>query len=271
MKEPLSPTEARPPTGIEDVGHVVAVASGKGGVGKTTVAVNLAVAIMRCGQRVGLLDADVYGPSVPLMLGLKRGSETHMGNLDPVDRFGLRVMSLGLMVDEGQPVIWRGPMVARTVNEFMERVPWGTLDYLIVDLPPGTGDASITIAHSLPAAGVLLVTTPQAVAVANVRRAVSMFRESGMRLLGIVENMAYYRCPDSEEAVRIFGAGGGRALSRATRVPLLASLPVEAELSRGGDAGIPLMIESPGSPTGIMIAALGDAVRARCEGPRTLQ
>jgi ATP-binding protein involved in chromosome partitioning len=193
--------------GIEKVGRFVAVASGKGGVGKTTVAVNLALALSKRGLRVGLLDADVYGPSIPVMLGLQACPMGEEGMLVPPEQFGMEVMSLGFLVDEDQPVIWRGPMVSKAITEFLGKVQWGELDYLVVDLPPGTGDPSITISRALPRASVIIVTTPQAVALADVRKAVSMFRKLDKPILGVVENMAYFRCSHSDEKIPIFGAG----------------------------------------------------------------
>jgi ATP-binding protein involved in chromosome partitioning len=244
---------------------IVAVASGKGGVGKTTVAINLALALEQNGHRVGLLDADVYGPSVPVMLGLNRQPEFQAGKMKPLEKFGLKVMSIGFLVDEDQAVIWLGPLVTKAIREFLGRVAWGELDYLIVDLPPGTGDVSITIAKSLPEAGVLVVTTPQAVAIADVKRAVSLFRKTGKSILGIVENMAYFCCAHSPDRIEIFGSGGGEALSRQLGVPLLASLPIDIALREGGDAGVPLMSQSPDSETGKLFASVAGQVDRRFE------
>ena len=263
MKSTISPSAPPPLTGIEKVRHIVAVASGKGGVGKTTVAVNLALALMQNGHRVGLMDADVYGPSIPVMLDLKRQPEFDAGKIKPLEKYGLKVMSIGFLVEEAQAVIWRGPLVTKAIREFLGQVAWGELDYLIVDLPPGTGDVSITIAKSLPEAGVLVVTTPQVVAVADVKRAVSMFRKMGKPLLGIVENMAYFRCSHSPDRIEIFGSGGGEELSRQLGVPLLASLPIDIPLREGGDAGVPLMSRSPDSDTGRLFASVAGQVERR--------
>lgn len=234
--------------GIENVRQVIVVASGKGGVGKTTVAVNLALALARQGYRVGLMDADIYGPSVPTMLGL-RGEPIRQGEaLVPLSRFGILVMSLGFLLDEDQPVIWRGPLASKAVLDLLRQVAWGSLDFLVVDLPPGTGDPVITIAKSLPAAEVVMVTTPQQVALADVRRAIRMFQRLQCRVTGIVENMAWFSSGHDEERIEIFGSGGGEALSRETGIPLLASVPIDIALREGGDAGVPLVESAPESP-----------------------
>lgn len=245
----VAPSPAPPLEGIQNVKHFLAVASGKGGVGKTTVAVNLALALKQHGFHVGLLDADVYGPSIPTMLDLHYQPDASQEMMRPAVKFGIKVMSIGFLIDESQPVIWRGPMVTKAIRQFLGKVSWGELDYLVIDLPPGTGDVSITIAKSLPGADILIVTTPQAVAVADVRRAVSMFRKIGKRVLGIVENMSYFCCEHSDDKIEIFGKGGGEALSRELCLPLLGTLPIDIDLRKCGDKGVPLMIDSPGSDT----------------------
>lgn len=242
--------------GIERVARVLAVASGKGGVGKTTVAVNLAVALARRGLRIGLLDADVYGPSVPVMLGLRARPISSGGVMVPPECFGLKAMSIGFLIAEDQPVIWRGPMVSKALMELMGKVAWDALDCLVVDLPPGTGDPSITVARALPKAGVVIVTTPQSVAVADVRKAVSMFRRLGTPILGIVENMAWFCCAHSDERIPIFGSGGGAALSRELEIPLLASLPIDLALRESGDSGEPLVAGQPDAPASQAFAKL---------------
>lgn len=239
-----------PLVGVEKVRHVLAVASGKGGVGKTTIAVNVALALERRGQRVGLLDADVYGPSVPVMLGLSGQPEFEQGMLVPAEKFGLRIMSVGMLFKEGQPIIWRGPLVSRAIRQFLGEVMWGDLDYLVVDLPPGTGDPSIAIAQAIPKANVLIVTTPQEVALADVRRAIQLFKKHKMRLLGLIENMSYFRCAHSEEPIEIFGHGGGKRLSDETELPLLGAIPLDLDIRKGGDTGKPVMISEPRSETG---------------------
>ena len=253
--------------GIEKVGRFIAVASGKGGVGKTTVAVNLALALRGQGYKVGLLDADVYGPSIPVMLGLHGHPEGEGGMLVPSERFGVKIMSLGFLIDEDQPVVWRGPMVSKAIMEFLGKVAWGELDYLVVDLPPGTGDPSITIARALPRADVVNVTTPQAVALADVRKAMSMFRKLDKPVLGVVENMAYFRCAHSDEKIPIFGTGGGKTLSREFDTPLLASLPISLELRESGDIGVPLVKAQPDSPIGRAFDGLADRVAQHRASP----
>jgi len=246
--------------GIEGVAHFIAVASGKGGVGKTTVAVNLAVALAQRGRRVGLLDADVYGPSIPVMLGLRARPIASGGMLVPPECFGLKAMSIGFLIEEDQPVIWRGPMVSKALMELMGKVTWGALDCLVVDLPPGTGDPSITVARGLPKASVIIVTTPQPVAIADVRKAVFMFRRLGTPILGIVENMAWFCCTHSDERIPIFGSGGGEALSREFEIPLLASLPIDLALRESGDLGEPLTASQPEAPASQAFARLAERV-----------
>ena len=238
-----------PLMGIEKVSHTLAVASGKGGVGKTTIAVNVALALAKLGYKVGLLDADVYGPSIPLMLGLSGKAEMEEGMLIPAEKFGLKIMSFGMLLAEGKPVIWRGPLVSRAITQLLGDVMWGELDYLVVDLPPGTGDPSITIAQALPKMQALMVTTPQEVALADVRRAIGLFEKHKRQVLGIIENMSYFQCTHSPEHINIFGYGGGEKLSRETGLPLLGAIPIDLEISQGSDKGIPLMISSPTSDT----------------------
>ncbi|OPY89908.1 MAG: Septum site-determining protein MinD [Syntrophus sp. PtaU1.Bin208] len=239
-----------PLAGLEKVHHVLAVASGKGGVGKTTIAVNVALALAGKGQRVGLLDADVYGPSVPVMLAVEgMAPEEENEAILPAEKFGLRIMSLGMLTGKGQPIVWRGPMVAKAIKQLLGQVMWGELDYLVVDLPPGTGDPSITIAQTIPHAAVLMVTTPQEVALADVRRAIDLFRKFEMIILGLVENMSYFLPEHSDKPIPIFGQGGGEKLSEEFGLPLLGKIPIDLAIGKGGDSGVPLMISSPNSET----------------------
>lgn len=238
-----------PLKGIDKVRHFIAVASGKGGVGKTTVAINLALALALEGRQVGLLDADVYGPSIPVMLGLSERPRAESGMLLPLEKFDLRVMSFGFFLGESQPLIWRGPLVAKTIRQFLDDVMWGALDYLVVDLPPGTGDPSITIAQAIPGASVVMVTTPQEVALADVRKAIGMFRQMDVRIRGLVENMSYFCCGHSSERIDLFGSGGGEILSRETALPLLTAIPIDIELRKGGDVGVPVVVGHPESET----------------------
>ena len=237
---------AHPLPGLEKVRHVVAVASGKGGVGKTSVAVNLALALAGAGNRVGLLDADIYGPSVPLMLGLSGTEVKSEGEMAlPVEKFGIRIMSLGMNVQDDQAFIWRGPLVSKMIRRLLGKVSWGELDYLVVDLPPGTGDPSITIARAIPRAMIVMVTTPQEVSLADVRRAITLFQKHGLKVVGLVENMSYFLCGHTEKAIEIFGHGGGEKLSKETNIPLLGALPIDLDLSKGGDCGVPVLVSNP--------------------------
>jgi ATP-binding protein involved in chromosome partitioning len=244
--------------GIEQIGRFIAVASGKGGVGKTSVAVNLALALKQRGLKIGLLDADVYGPSIPLMLGIEGAPKVVQGKMVPIRRYGIDVISIGFLIDENQAVIWRGPMVTRALKDFLANVEWGELDYLVVDLPPGTGDPSITIAQLLSKGAALMVTTPQAVALADVRKAISMFRKMEMPVLGIVENMSYFCCEHSDVQIQIFGSGGGDKLSRELGIPLLTSLPISMELREGGDSGVPIVEGQPDSEPARLFADLAE-------------
>lgn len=255
--------------GIGQVSHVIAVASGKGGVGKTTVAVNLALGLAGLGLKVGLLDADVYGPSIPTMLGIRAEPGEEGGALLPIEKFGLRVMSIGFMIDETQPVIWRGPMVTRALMDFIGRVAWGELGCLVVDLPPGTGDPSITIAKSIPGVEILMVTTPQKLALVDVRRAIRLFQRLDRPVVGIVENLAGFRAGPGAAPIDIFGSGGGEALSRETGIPLLGSIPIDPGLRQAGDEGTPILVRDPENAAAVGFARIAAKVlgswHARCQ------
>jgi ATP-binding protein involved in chromosome partitioning len=257
----------QPLKGIEKVKHFIAVGSGKGGVGKTTVAVNLAVALSKQGYKVGILDADVYGPSIPTMLDLHVEVEFEAGMMKPIEKFGLKIMSIGLMIDENQPVIWRGPMVTKAIRDFLGKVRWGHLDFLIVDLPPGTGDPSITISKSLPGASIVIVTTPQKVALADVKKAIHMFRKMGKEVAGVVENMSYFQCEHSTDKIEIFGNGGGEALTRELDIRFLGELPIDIELRKSGDEGEPFMIESGNSEIGKIFDKIAQGIAADVTTP----
>ncbi len=249
-----------PLLGIEKVSHFIAVASGKGGVGKTTVAINLALALSQEGFKVGLLDADLYGPSIPTMLDLAERPRFESKMIMPLEKFGLKIMSFGFFLEGAQPLIWRGPLVAKTIRQFLDDVMWGNLDYLLLDLPPGTGDPSITIAQSIPSSSVIIVTTPQEVALADVRKAIAMFEKMKIRIYGIVENMSYFSYGRSKEKIEIFGSGGGQSLSRETGIPLLGSIPIDIELRKGGDEGLPLMARAHDSETHEVFQTIARAV-----------
>jgi len=250
----------RGPAGVPGVAHVLAVASGKGGVGKSTVAVNLALALSQLGHRVGLLDADVYGPSVPLMLGLtERPQSTEEKRIIPLERFGLKVISLGLFITEGTPVIWRGPMINKLLTQFLREVEWGKLDYLVLDLPPGTGDAQLTITQQIPLDGGVIVTTPQDVALEDVKRGVKMFQQVNAPVLGVVENMSYYICSCGDRA-ELFGHGGGATVAKQFDLPFLGEIPLVREVREGGDTGTPLVAANPEHPQSVAFRAIAQRV-----------
>ena len=251
------------PQPVPGIRHTIAVASGKGGVGKSTVAVNLALALARLEARVGLLDCDVYGPSVPIMMGVRTAPEMTGERLNPAVQHGVKVMSMGLLVDPGRPVIWRGPMVGRVIQQLISDVNWGELDFLVVDLPPGTGDAQLTLCQTLPLSGAVIVTTPQEVALADVRKAASMFQQVQVPILGVVENLSYFLCPDNGRRYNLFGEGGGRREADRLKVPLLAQIPIEMAIGKGGDEGRPLMVAEPGSPPGKAFLEIAEALRRR--------
>ena len=269
---PAAPPEPRPQAGLKPahVAHVIAVASGKGGVGKSTVAVNLAVALAMLGKRTGLLDADVYGPSVPRMTGLESEPEvTPERKLKPLRGWGLKVMSIGLLVDEASPMIWRGPMASSALNQMLGDVEWGTeadpLDVLVVDMPPGTGDIQLTLAQRVALSGAVVVSTPQEVALIDARRAVSMFEKTHIPILGVIENMAYFTDPSSGRPIEIFGRGGARAVAETLRAPFLGEIPIEIALREACDAGRPFVAEHPDSPAARAFLAIAEAVAAQLD------
>jgi ATP-binding protein involved in chromosome partitioning len=252
-------------TGISGVKNIVAISSGKGGVGKSTVAANVAVALAHLGAKVGLLDADIYGPNAALMLGL---SEVRMevpgsGILEPAFNHGVKLISMAFLIDRDQPVIWRGPMLNGIIRQFLYQVAWGELDYLIVDLPPGTGDAQLTLAQAVPMAGVVIVTTPQTVAVADARKGLRMF-EKFTRVLGIVENMSYFIPPDlPDRQYDIFGSDGGEKLATELGVPLLGRIPLEIPVRMGGDRGIPIVLSHPESASAKAAIAIAKSIAGK--------
>ncbi len=247
---------------LPEVRHVVAVASGKGGVGKSTVAVNLAVALASLGARVGLLDADVYGPSIPLMLGEDRQPE-----FDPVrkiavpfERHGIRFMSLGFLAPKDEAIIWRGPMVMKAIDELLRNVAWGALDVLVVDMPPGTGDTQLTLSQKVRLSGAVIVTTPQDVALADAIKGIAMFRKVGVPILGLIENMSFFACPHCANRTDIFGHGGGKRQADRLQVPFLGEIPLDPAIRAGGDDGRPLVSDAPESPQAEAFRAVADAV-----------
>jgi len=253
--------------------NIVAVASGKGGVGKSTVSVNLAAALARSGATVGLLDADIYGPNVPLMSGLKgaeptvlvrqdaQGNETQM--IEPLEKFGIRVMSMGFLLHEDQPVMWRGPMLNSALRQFLGQVEWGDLDYLVIDLPPGTGDVQISLLQLVKVTGIVHVTTPQEVALSDVRRGISMFKSQNIPLLGIIENMSYFECPHCTGRTDVFSHGGGLALANALQIPFLGEIPLDVKVREAADSGTPIVVSAPDSPQAIRFMAAAEQLAAR--------
>ncbi len=236
---------------LPGVKNTIAVASGKGGVGKSTVAVNLAVALAQQGAKVGLIDADIYGPSIPLMFGIgskpKVMQDPITGNMMPLENYGVKLISIGFFMDDGAPIIWRGPMASGAVKQFMSDVEWGELDYLIFDLPPGTGDIQLTLVQTIPLTGAVIVTTPQDVSLIDARKGLKMFERVNVPVFGIVENMSYFIAPDTKKRYDIFGNGGGERLASELKVPFLGSIPIEPSIREGGDSGKPVVHSHPDS------------------------
>ena len=249
----------RGPAAVPGIAHILAIASGKGGVGKSTVAANLALALHALGHRVGLMDADVYGPSIPLMLGLhERPRSTEDKRIIPLQRFGLKVISLGLFVDDRTPVIWRGPMINKLLTQFLREVDWGTLDFLVLDLPPGTGDAQLTITQQVPLTGGVIVTTPQDVALLDVKRGITMFQQVNAPVLGVIENMSYHICSGCGDRAEIFGHGGGAAVAAQFQVPFLGEIPLVREIRAAGDTGQPIVAADPDHPQSRAFVAIAE-------------
>ncbi len=246
---------------VEGVRNIIAVSSGKGGVGKSTVAVNVALSLALDGARVGLMDADVYGPNVPMMLGVSDARPEVEGNkLVPTEAYGVRMMSMALLQPGDKPMIVRGPILHGLVKQFLSDVLWGELDYLIVDMPPGTGDVQLSLAQLVPVQGAVLVTTPQDVAIADVRRALRMFETVAVPVLGVVENMSYFIAPDTGNRYNIFGEGGGQKLAEQYGVPFLGSVPLGMEVREGGDKGMPVVVSQPDSPQAIAFRRVAEEV-----------
>ncbi|MBI4115777.1 MAG: Mrp/NBP35 family ATP-binding protein [Candidatus Omnitrophica bacterium] len=244
------------PSGIK---NVIAVASGKGGVGKSTVCVNLAVALAQTGASVGLLDGDIYGPNVPLMLGIPAGSKPGVSSNEkmiPLQAYGLKVISMGLLVPPDAPMIWRGPMLHSAVTQFLQKVDWGELDYLLVDLPPGTGDVQLSLVQTVSVTGAVIVTTPQEVALMDVRKGIAMFQKTNVPILGIVENMSSFICPHCNKETAIFSQGGGRETSEKLKVPYLGDIPIDPRVREGGDQGKPIVTSYPDSPAAKQFTAV---------------
>jgi ATP-binding protein involved in chromosome partitioning len=255
---------AQPQQLLPGVKNIIAVASGKGGVGKTTVSANLAVALAMEGATVGLLDADITGPNVPLMLGVEGAPVASAeGKITPLERYGVKVISIQFFVPEGQPIVWRGPLVGGAIQQFLRDVDWGELDYLVIDLPPGTSDAQLTLAQAVPISGALLVTTPQDVAVLDVSKALAMFRRMSVPVMGIVENMASFVCPHCGEATEIFGRGGGQRFAERNEIEYFGGIPLDVKVRQGGDAGVPAVAQREPGVAAEVMRKLARTVAAR--------
>ncbi len=257
------PSDGRPRGILQvPVKHALAIASGKGGVGKSTVAANIAVALAQSGAKVGLLDADIYGPNIPTMMGVQRIPPPENNQLIPAEAYGVKIMSIGFLVPPGQALIWRGPMLHSAIRQFLGDVAWGELDYLIIDLPPGTGDAQLSLAQSIPLSGGVIVTLPQAVSIEDARRGLEMFRQVNVPVLGVVENMSYLQLPDGTR-MEVFGSGGGKALAEKAQVPFFGMIPMDPSIRAGGDEGVPIVVSHPDSAPARALRTLAEKVAAR--------
>ena len=281
VKLPSAPQKQRPaphsvpaptpnPNLVKTIEHIIAVSSGKGGVGKSTVAANLAAAIAATGKRVGVLDADIYGPDIPIMFGEKRrpvvtGERGHE-KIVPLEAHGVKLMSLGFLLEDEQPAIMRGPLIAGILKQFLEQVEWGELDYMIIDMPPGTGDAQLSLVQTINLSGAVIVTTPQEVSTSDVRRAVRMFERVNVKLLGVVENMGGMECPHCGGHVDVFGHGGGSRLAHDMHIPFLGEIPLDPQVRIHGDAGTPTSVVNESSPATLALREIADKVMAAVEG-----
>jgi ATP-binding protein involved in chromosome partitioning len=266
LKPGSVPAPTPKPGLLSKVDHVIAVSSGKGGVGKSMVAANLASAFAKQGLSVGLLDADIYGPNIPVMFGVDRRpsvtGEKGKEMIEPLEAHGVRLMSLGFLLEEDQPAIMRGPLISGILKQFLEQVEWGALDVMVVDMPPGTGDAQLSLVQTIDLDGAVMVTTPQQVATGDVRRGIKMFERVNTRILGIVENMSGLACPNCDEVVDVFGTGGGEELAEAMGVPFLGRVPLDPAVMRAGDEGSPTVISAPGSAAGVALRKVANAVES---------
>jgi ATP-binding protein involved in chromosome partitioning len=249
---------------VPGVKNIIAVASGKGGVGKSTVSVNLAVALAQAGASVGLLDADITGPNIPMMLGLEGQPKASENNkITPLERYGVKAISIQFFVPEGQPIVWRGPLVGGAIQQFLRDVDWGELDYLVIDLPPGTSDAQLTLAQAVPISGAVLVTTPQAVSLADVGKALAMFNRMSVPVIGLVENMTAFACPHCGEVTEIFGRGGGERFAAEHDLEYLGGVPLDITVRQGGDVGVPAVAQREQGPAGRALTTIASVVAAR--------
>lgn len=258
-ERPAAPRPSAPqPVLYPKLGRIIAVSSGKGGVGKSTVAVNLAVALAQRGMRVGLMDADIYGPNIPRMMGVNAPPQVIGEKIIPLEAHGVKIISLGFLIERDQPAIWRGPIVMKITTQFLRDVDWGQLDFFIVDMPPGTGDAQLSLVQATQVTGALIVTTPQDVAVGDALRGVKMFQRTGVPVLGVVENMSWFECPHCGKPTALFGSGGGQKLADECELPLLAQVPLYPRVMEGGDTGRPIVAADAESPAARALTALAD-------------
>ncbi|HWC73215.1 MAG TPA: Mrp/NBP35 family ATP-binding protein [Gemmatimonadales bacterium] len=265
-RQPAAPPPPPTPDELPNLGKVLAISSGKGGVGKSTVSANLAAALALEGHRVGLMDADIYGPNIPRMFGVDTKPEVQGGKIHPLDAYGVKLMSLGFIVERDAPAIWRGPIIMKIISQFLRDVAWGELDYFLVDLPPGTGDAQLSLTQIVRLHGAIIVTTPQEMAVGDSLRGAKMFERVGVNVVGIVENMSYFVCPHCATRSEVFLAGGGARLAAELRVPLLGQVPLQAGMAELADRGKPIVVSEPESPAGVALRELARTVTARLAG-----
>ena len=257
------------PVAYPHLGNIIAISSGKGGVGKSTVAANLAVALAKQGARVGLMDADIYGPNIPRMMGVNAPPPVENEKIIPLQAYGVKIMSLGFLIERDQPAIWRGPIIMKIITQFLRDVQWGELDYFLVDMPPGTGDAQLSLVQATMVHGAIIVTTPQEVASGDALRGAKMFQRVAVPVLGVVENMSYFICPNCEHKHRIFGVGGGQRLAEELDVPLLAEIPFFPGVLSGADRGEPIVVSDPETPAAEALLELAGRVSALRESPAT--
>lgn len=258
-----APPKVPEPVAYPQLGQVIAISSGKGGVGKSTVAVNLAIALANAGYRVGIMDADIYGPNLPLMMGVDAPPAVRDEKIIPLEAHGVKVISIGFLIEKDQPAIWRGPIVMKIITQFLRDVNWGQLDYFLVDMPPGTGDAQLSLVQATPVHGAVIVTTPQQVAVGDALRGVKMFERTGVPVLGIVENMAYFENPETGKPIAIFGTGGGARLAEQCGLPLLGQVPLDPRIQEGGDTGRPIVAALPDARAAKELARVAELVTRR--------
>jgi ATP-binding protein involved in chromosome partitioning len=261
VKSVSAPEHGKPP--LPGVKNVIAVGAGKGGVGKTTVSVNLAVALSKMGARVGVLDGDIYGPNVPIMFGIQAQLETDGKKIRPAEKYGIQIVSMGFLTQDESPMIWRGPMLHSAIQQFCREVAWKDVDYLVVDMPPGTGDVALSLSQTVPAAGAIVVTTPQQVSLSDTRRAVRMYQKLNIPTLGLVENMSFYECTNCHHRADIFGHGGGEQTAQQLDIPFLGRLPLYQPIRVGSDRGIPLVIAEPDSAGSQAFTALAESTMAQ--------